>query len=356
MQLTELGWHPFFDQQLTADERASRTPARVIWEGRGAYRVSSGDDEWRAEPSGRLRHEAASRADLPTTGDWVLIAARPREGRAIIHRVLARRTVFSRKSAGRTSDPQIVAANVDTVLLVTSLNRDFNLRRLERYLALVWESGANPIVVLSKADLCDDPDAWRLEARSATAGVPVVITSAARGDGLDELASVVRSGGTTALVGSSGVGKSTLINALLGDVRQTVLPIRDGDDRGRHSTTSRQLFPVPGGGILLDTPGMRELQLWDAEAGLEHAFSDIEALAEACQFRDCSHETEPGCAVRGAVDSGSLEQERLESYRKLKKEEAFLDARQDEHARAERSRRAKQGSKALKNLYKLRRR
>jgi ribosome biogenesis GTPase len=270
--------------------------------------------------------------------------------------VLTRRTAFSRRAAGRWTDEQIVAANVDTVLLVTSLNRDFNLRRIERYLALAWESGANPVVVLNKADLSADPGAWRLETASATAGVPVVITSAARGDGLSDLAEIVRNGGTTALLGSSGVGKSTLINALLGDSRQHVREIREGDDRGRHGTTSRQLFLVPGGGVLIDTPGMRELQLWDAQSGLEHAFADIDELARTCRFRDCSHDAEPGCAVTGAVAEGRLDSGRLDSYRRLQREERFLESRLDEGARADRSRYAKQMSRALRQSYKLRQR
>jgi ribosome biogenesis GTPase len=354
VQLSDLGWDSFFDAQLTNEERVSRTPARIVWEGRGAYRVSTGIDEWRGELSGRLRHEAVCRADLPTTGDWVVVSARPGQPGATIRRVLKRRTAFSRKSAGRSSEEQVVAANVDTVLLVTSLNRDFSLSRLERYLALVWESGANPVIVLSKADVCDDIETRRAEASAAAAGVEVIVTSGARGEGLGELAARVRSGGTTAFVGSSGVGKSTLINALLGEARQAVRPIREDDDRGRHSTTSRQLFVLPGGGVLLDTPGMRELQLLDADAGLDLAFSDIESLAARCQFRDCSHEIEPGCAVMSAAACGALDERRVERYRKLRREQAFLDARRDERARGDGSRRARQGSKALKNLYRLR--
>lgn len=352
--LNDLGWEVFFDRQITDDERARWTPARVVWEGRERYRLSTGDAEWRGDLAGRIRHTAASRADLPAIGDWVLAALRPAEGSATIHRRLARRSRFSRAAAGRSTDEQIVAANVDTVLLVTSLNHDFNLRRIERYLALTWESGASPVVVLNKADLCADPGAWQNEMASASQGVPVLITSALRGDGISALVDVIRAGGTTALLGSSGVGKSTLVNALVGHDRQVVRPIRGRDDRGRHSTTSRQLFCLPGGGVLIDTPGMRELQLWDAEDGLEHAFADVEELAESCRFRDCSHGVEPGCAVTAAVERGAVDAGRLDSYRRLQREDRFLKSRQDESARLERARQAKQGAKAIRLQKKLR--
>jgi ribosome biogenesis GTPase len=354
--LSDLGWDSFFDSQMTDHERAQYAPARVVWEGRGGYRVSSGTAEWLAEPSGRLRHEAVSRAALPTTGDWVVVAPRPNERRATIQRVLARRTQFSRRSAGRRSDEQVIAANVDTVLLVTSLNNDFNLRRIERYLALAWESGANPVVVLNKADLCEESSTWRLRTESLAGALRVIVTSAVRGDGLADLAAAVKAGGTTALLGSSGVGKSTLVNALLGDARQSTESIREDDDRGRHRTTSRQLFVVPGGGVLIDTPGMRELQLWDAESGLEHAFADIEQLAEQCRFRDCSHHSEPGCAVTSAAAEGSLGANRLESYHKLQREERYLRSQQDERLWAERVQYARRGAKALRQHHKLRNR
>jgi ribosome biogenesis GTPase len=212
---------------------------------------------------------------------------------------------------------------------VTSLNRDFNPRRIERYLALAWDSGAIPIVVLNKADLCADHETWRAAIAPVTRGVSVVVTSAVRGDGMAELRDIIRTGGTTALLGSSGVGKSTLINALVGDSRQKVLPVRDHDDRGRHSTTARQLFCLPDGGLLIDTPGMRELQLWTDDDALGRPFKDIEDLAASCRFADCSHEQEPGCAVRAAVAEGTLDQGRLESFLKLRKEIRFLATKKD---------------------------
>jgi ribosome biogenesis GTPase len=354
--LDDLGWDPFFDRQVIDDERARWTPARVVWEARERYRVSTGGAEWHAHLAGRIRYASGSRADLPVVGDWVLATVRPAEGRATIHRRLARRSQFSRGAAGRSTEEQIVAANVDTVLLVTSFNRDFNLRRIERYLALTWQSGARPVVVLNKADLCSDHETWRGEMASVSQGVAVLITSGLRGDGMEELEEMIRTSGTTALLGSSGVGKSTLINTLVGDRRQGVIPIRDGDDRGRHSTTARQLFCLPGGGVLIDTPGMRELQLWDAEAGLEHAFADIQVLAADCRFRDCSHDVEPGCAVTAAVERGDLPADRLDSYRRLQREDRFLRSRHDESARSEQTRKAKQIEKAVRLQNKLRRR
>jgi ribosome biogenesis GTPase / thiamine phosphate phosphatase len=354
--LDGLGWDPFFDQQVTDEERPRWTPARVVWEGRERYWLSTGEAEWRADLAGRIRHLAASRGDLPAIGDWVLAAIRSAEGSATIHRVLARRSRFSRAAAGRSTHEQIVVANVDTVLLVTSVNRDFNLRRIERYLALTWESGAKPIIVLNKADLSDEPEAWQSQMTAASQGVPVLVTSALRGDGMPALVDAIRVGGTTALLGSSGVGKSTLINALSCDSQQVVRQVRDGDERGRHSTTSRQLFCLPAGGILIDTPGMRELQLWDAEEGIGHAFRDVELLADSCRFRDCSHAGEPGCAVTAAVERGELTAERLGSYRRLQREDDFLRARHDESARSERTRKAKQTARTVRLQGKLRRR
>jgi ribosome biogenesis GTPase len=274
----------------------------------------------------------------------------------MIARVLTRRTRFSRAAAGRESQEQVAAANIDTVLLVSSLNREFNLRRIERYLSLAWESGARPIIVLNKADLCDDVDAWRHSAVSAGQGVPVLVTSAVRGDGLSAVAEAVSRGGTTALLGSSGVGKSTLLTALVGEAHQSVTAIRAGDDRGRHRTTARQLFVAPTGGVLIDTPGMRELQLWDAASGLDHAFADIVQLASECRFRDCAHQSEPDCAVREAVAAGRLDTGRLEHYRRLKREERFVESRQDERLRLARAKQMKRLSKAAREVYRLKNR
>src|SRR5215831_15219251 len=314
--LEDLGWSEFFARQLGERQIGGLVCARISEENRGLYKIIWESGEGWAELRGRLRYEATSREMLPAVGDWVLVEEHG--ARSTIHFAFARRSKFSRKTAGRKTEEQIVAANVDTVFLVSSLNREFNTRRLERYLTLAWESGACPVTVLNKADLCENVSELRAAAEDAARGVRIVVTSIVTGEGIAQLREIVRPGSTTALLGSSGVGKSSLINAILGDGVQATSEDRDSDDRGRHTTTSRQLIVVPGGGVLLDTPGMRELQLWDANEGLAHAFADVEELAERCKFRNCSHDNEPGCAVREAVDEG-----RLRNYHKLQREKEF---------------------------------
>jgi len=354
--LNDLGWDPFFEHQVTDSERARWAPARVVWQGRERYRLSTGNAEWLGTLAGRFRHHTASHADLPVVGDWVLASVQPAEQTATLHRRLARRSQFSRGAAGRSTEEQVVAANVDAILLVTSFNRDFNIRRIERYLALTWESGAMPVVVLNKADLCTDHETWRAQIAPVCRGVPMFVTSAVSGEGMADLTRHIRLSGTTALLGSSGVGKSTIVNALIGGVSQAVRPIRDADDRGRHSTTARQLFCLPHGGVLIDTPGVRELALWNVEGGLEHAFHDIQTLAVQCRFRDCSHGSEPGCAVALAITQGELTPDRLDSYRRLQREDAYVRSRHDGSLRTDRTRQAKQIAKAVKLHDKLRRR
>ncbi|MGE4056650.1 MAG: ribosome small subunit-dependent GTPase A [Vicinamibacterales bacterium] len=356
--LHDLGWGPYFDRQVTDDERARCTPARVVWESRVHYRLATADAEWHGELAGRLRYAALTPADVPTVGDWVLAVRRPGQGTATIQRRLDRRSAFTRGAAGRLAEQQVIAANVDTVLLVTSCNRDFNVRRIERYLALAWQSGANPIIVVNKADLAHSGhEAWHAEMAAVAQGVPIVVASALRGDGLDVLRSAIQKEGiTTALLGSSGVGKSTLVNALVGADLQDVAEIRGSDARGRHRTTARQLCCLRGGGLLIDTPGMRELQLLDAEDGVRSVFADVEALGVGCRFRDCSHEREPGCAVLAALDEGALAGDRLESYRKLRREEQYLRDRHGGSARAKRRRQGKLVARSLKWQDKLRRR
>ncbi len=289
-----------------------------------------------ARVTGRLRHEAAGRADFPAVGDWVAARRQPGEEWATIHAILPRRSRFSRKVAGEDAEEQIVAANIDTVFLVMGLDGDFNPRRMERYLTVAWDSGADPVVLLSKVDLCDDPDARRREIEAL--GAPVHLVSAKTGAGMEAIESYLKPARTLALLGSSGVGKSTIVNRLLGEERLRTREVRSSDDRGRHTTTARELLPLPGGALMIDTPGMRELQLWDAAAGLGTAFGDVEELAARCRFTDCGHEAEPGCAVREALASGQLPVQRLTSYHKLQRELVALAARHDRRLEAEQNR------------------
>jgi len=341
--LESLGWTPFFEAQFDPDRDAELTPVRVVEEQRDSYQVMGAAGTWRGELAGRMRHEMAGGdgSEAPCTGDWVLARVPPASedgSPALIHRVLLRRTKFSRKEAGDRTREQIIAANVDTIFLVQSLNRDLNPRRLERYLALLWESGAEPVVVLSKADLCEKAEPLVEIARDAARGVTVHVTSALATGGLDVLAPYLGVGRTVALVGSSGVGKSTIVNRLLGSDVMRVQGIRE-DDRGRHTTTSRHLFILPGGGMLLDTPGMRTVLMWEGEQGLKTAFQDIEALASRCRFRDCGHSTEPGCAVQAALETGELDAGRFANYRKVGREIRHEAMKTDVRLRIEENRR-----------------
>jgi ribosome biogenesis GTPase len=323
----------------------------VVEEGPGIHRVAAADGEYLARVAGRWRRVGGPE---PTTGDWAAIEARPAERQATVVRVLERRSAVVRKAAGRGLAAQVLAANLDVVFVMTSLNRDLNLRRLERYLALAWESGAQPVVLLTKADLAESPAeaaAIAAEVELRAPGVPVHGLSARWVSSIGVVRDLLAPGRTGAFIGSSGVGKSTLVNALLGSHRLAVRDIREGDDRGRHTTTSRQLFTLPGGGVVIDTPGLREIQLWDAASGLDRAFRDLAELATHCRFRDCRHQGEPGCAVTAAVAAGDLSAERVAHHQKLERELRHLAARSDPHAERDAKQRAKSLCKAQKRMY-----
>ena len=332
--LTALGWDESFAEEFEQHASAGLIPGRVAVQHRGAYDVLTAEGELRCDVAGRLYDEALSPAELPAVGDWVAVAARPDEQAGTVQAVVPRRTKFSRKTAWQASEEQVLAANVDVVLLVSSLNEDLSLRRLERYLTLAWESGARPVLVLTKADLADDVPAAVAAVESVAFGAPVHAISSVTGEGLDELRAHLRPGVTAALLGSSGVGKSTLVNTLAGEELLETREIRE-DGKGRHTTTRRELIQLPGGALVIDTPGMREVQLWIADEGLEEAFSDVTELFEHCRFSDCAHESEPGCAVKEALENGTLAPERWDSYLKLQRELAHLDRRLDKRAQAE---------------------
>jgi len=327
--LTTFGWSEFFEVNFKSYAGNGYTCGRVALEHKNFFRVYTQYGEVLAEISGKLRHEAVNRRDLPVVGDWVVIRSRPEHGRVTIHSVLPRRTSFARKIAGSRTEQQIVGANIDTVFLLTSLNQDFSLRRIERYLIMAWESGANPIIILSKSDLCDRVADAIDEVQAVARGVPIYAVSIVTGCGLQDIAQYFKRGHTVALLGSSGVGKSTLINHFAGVNRLKVQTVRESDDRGRHTTTHRELVLLPAGGIVLDTPGMRELQLWDNNESLQLVFDDIEALAGRCFFSDCRHQDEPRCAVRKALGEGTIDTGRYESYEKLQKELKYQARRRD---------------------------
>ena len=336
--LTALGWDDALAEQFEPHARAGLTPGRVAVQHRGAYDVLTEEDELRCDVAGRLYDEAASPAELPAVGDWVAVASRPAERAGTVQAVLPRRTKFSRKTAWQASEEQVLATNVDVVLIVSSVNEDLNLRRLERYLTLAWESGARPVLVLTKADLSDDVPGAVAAVESVAFGVPVHAISNVTGEGLDDVRAYLRPGVTAALLGSSGVGKSTLVNRLAGEELLETREIRD-DGRGRHTTTRRELVQLPGGGLVIDTPGMREVQLWIADDGLKEAFEDVTELFGQCRFTDCAHESEPGCAIKEALANGTLAPERWESYLKLQRELEHLERRLDKRAASEQRKR-----------------
>jgi ribosome biogenesis GTPase len=346
--LQDLGFSPALADAFSPFAAEGLAPGRVVAGHTRLFRVRTEADEVLAGLAGSLRHRARGPGDRPAVGDWVALGPADGRHRAVIHGILPRRTAFVRRAAGDRTVAQVLAANVDTVFLVMGLDGDFNLRRLERALVLAWESGAEPVLLLNKKDLCPDFEARRLEAERVAPGVPVRVVAAKPGEGLEGLSEWLGRGRTVALLGSSGVGKSTLVNRLLGREKQKTREVRASDQRGRHTTSHRELVPLPGGALLLDTPGLREIQLWSDGTGLEATFGDLAALGASCRFRDCGHDREPGCAVRAAVEAGGLERRRLESYLKLHAELRALEVREDPFLRREERSRWKAIHKSLR--------
>lgn len=349
MRLVELGWNGTRAEQFgpwAGKEHVE--PGRIAIEFNFNYRVYVDGDEIEAVAAGRLKHHAASRSEMPAVGDWVAVKKRPDEDRGSIQAILPRHSKFSRKVAGNVTDEQVVAANVDVVFLVMALDNDFSVRRLERYLLLARESGASPVILLTKPDLADDVPARVAQVERMAGGLPIHVLSPKFSEGIGQVSAYLVSGRTGALLGSSGVGKSTIINRLVGSDLRKTREVRESDSRGRHTTTHRELVKLPAGGLIIDTPGMRELQLWDVGEAVRETFEDIEALAVHCHFTDCRHRDEPRCAVKAAVADGRVSAARLESYLKLQDELAHLSTQQDERARLEEKRQSKVMGKALR--------
>lgn len=330
MQLSELGFTPFFEATAAEYRDKQLLPARIAREDRERFGALSASGELSLTLSGRFRHHASRRSDLPAVGDWVMYE--PVDDKSgVIHAVLPRRSQFSRQmvGVGEKAEQQILAANIDTVFILMGLDGNYNLRRVERYVTLAWESGATPVIILNKADLCEDRDERVDEVQTVAVGVNVHAISALEHEGLEALRPYLGKGKTVALLGSSGVGKSTLVNALSGEERMATQEVSDDSARGRHTTVHRQLLALPNGSLLIDTPGLRGMKIWADEESVGKTFEDIESLAAHCRFKDCQHNTEPGCAVKQALEESELDSGRFESYLKQKKELQYLARRED---------------------------
>jgi ribosome biogenesis GTPase / thiamine phosphate phosphatase len=344
MQLRELGWDEGFAHHLEAwADKPDVQAGRVFIEFNYICRVYVEGGELEAVVAGRLKHHAATRSALPVVGDWVVVRHRSDQQRGVIVAVLPRRSHFSRKTAGHVTDEQVVAANVNVIFIVMALDADYSVRRLERYLLLARESGSAPVVLLTKPDVCADVAARVSEVTALVGDAPVHVLSPKFNEGIGQVAHYLTPGRTGALLGSSGVGKTTIINRLLGTETRRTREVRGADSKGRHTTTHRELVVLPNAGLLIDTPGMRELQLWDVGAAVRETFDDIEQLAGACHFTNCRHRDEPRCAVKAAAEGGTLATDRLDSYRKLHEEMTTLARQQDERAQLDEKRRSKRG-------------
>jgi len=353
MELKTLGYNNFFENQFSMFRDRGLVPARVVKESRHIYSVVSENLETRAEITGHFHYTAAGRADYPTVGDWV--ALRESEGTALIEAVLERQSAFSRKVAGSEFDEQVVAANIDYLCIVCGLDggRNFTLRGLERYLAMAYDGGAAPVVILNKVDLCSDREGAALSAKSVAGNAPVHLVSALTGEGIEEVVAGFAPGKTVAFSGPSGVGKSALVNCLMGHTVQTTGAQREDDRRGRHTTTHKEIFFLPGGALVIDTPGLRELQLWGDEESLKDTFSEIYEAAENCRFKDCTHREEPGCAVLELLESGGIEPARYQNFLNMQAELNYLNSKLTEQGRQERKAKDKELARMIKEVKRI---
>lgn len=345
INIKQYGFSEMFSKEIPQDSPLE--PARVLSQEKGFYRIITDKGEKLAEVSGKFRYQATFSSEYPAVGDFVLVNWNESGNSAIIESLLPRKSAFIRKAAGEPQQEQIVAANIDTIFLCMALNNDFNIRRLERYLSIAWDSCAMPVVVLTKSDLCDDLDYKLSEVSSIAFGLDILVTTSTEENGYRELLPFISEGKTIAFIGSSGVGKSTLINLLLGKEQLKTNGLRN-DDKGRHTTTHRELFLLPSGGMVIDTPGMRELGMWDNDTGIDRTFTEIETLASQCKFRNCTHKNEPGCAVLKTLETGELEIDRWNSYQKLKAESSYIEDK--ESYLIAKGKREKEISKLIKKM------
>jgi ribosome biogenesis GTPase len=352
MALSRWGWNSYFEATWNEVDRKNAVPARVVAQQRKYWRVAGAFGECLAEASGKIRHDAEEGSDWPAVGDWVSVELQGPTEVAAIGTVLRRRNRFCRKAPGKRIEEQVIAANIETALVIFALDRDFNPRRAERYIGQCLESRVSPVLILNKADACEEAFEKAAEMERVTLGTPVCVVCAITGQGMEQVESLLIAGRTLVVLGSSGVGKSTLTNRLLRQPLQKVQDVGANDNRGRHTTTARELFLLPGGALLIDTPGLRELQPWDSEEGLTQAFADIHSLATQCRFNNCRHETEPDCAVQAAVEQGLLDLARLENQRKLLREQEFLRRKMDPEARFQEKQRIKRLARKAREIYK----
>jgi ribosome biogenesis GTPase / thiamine phosphate phosphatase len=354
MNLELLGWNSFFEACFAQYAEKGFLPGRISTQHRDRYLIFTEAGEIKGQVSGKFRFGTSGLHDYPAIGDWVAFEQDNSQKSAVIHHVLERKSKFSRKVAGERTDEQILAANIDFAFLVMGLDGDYNPRRLERYLTVAHESSAQPVIILNKSDKCDNAEENFAEISKIASGIDVFLMSAKQGIGIEPVREILKTGVTGVLLGSSGVGKSTITNYLLGKDYAKILDVREDDDRGRHATSHRELLLLPSGGIIIDTPGLREIQLWGGEEGIQDGFEDIIELGSQCRFRDCKHDTEPGCAVKQALENGTLDAGRYESFLKLKREISFHDQRNLIGSQRTEKERWKKVSKQIKTKFRNR--